>query len=205
MTKTVKITSRGRYVCPDGKVLFGPMGNFYKEDTATLKALLLGYPNIEILERTASKKLVNINITNFNTNNDSAPVSMMEDNGSENENDEESGSEDNVDNQNEQAEAPVEEPKQEKVEETVPVTEETPAEVQEQTEQPVEEAPVEVQTQNEQAEAPVEEPQQEELAEAAPAEEAPVTKEETKQPAYTSTKKDKKRHNKSTEVTPKEA
>ena len=79
MTKTVKITSRGRYVCPDGKVLFGPTGTWFKEDTNTLKALLTNYPTITIVERTESKKLVNINIANVLTNNESEPVSMMED------------------------------------------------------------------------------------------------------------------------------
>ena len=157
MTKTVKITSRGRYVCPDGKVLFGPTGNWFKEDTNTLKALLIGYPNIDIVERTESKKIVNINITNVNTNNESEPVSMMED----------------VTPVNKDAEK-VDEPAGE-----VPAEDIT---------EPVDEAP----------------------AEEVPVEETPV---EAEKPADTTTntqtqtqsKKNKKRHNKSTEVTPKEA
>ena len=193
MTKTVKITSRGRYVCPDGKVLFGPTGNWFKENTDTLKALLIGYPNIDIVERTESKKIVNINIENVNTNNESEPVSMMED----------------VRPVNKDAEK-VEEPAGETptVDNTNPV-DETPTEEVPAQETPVEETPSEVQTNEETA--PVEDAT--ESVDEAPVEEVPTqeTPAEAEKPADTTTnvqaqsKKNKKRHNKSTEVTPKEA
>ena len=205
MTKTVKITSRGRYVCPDGKVLFGPTGNWFKENTDTLKALLIGYPNIDIVERTESKKIVNINIENVNTNNESEPVSMMEDvkpvNKDAEKVEEPAGEAPTVDTTEHVDESPVEEvPAQE-----TPV-EETPSEAQANEETaPVEDtAPVETPIDTESTEEPVDE---------APAEEVPTQEAsaETEKPADTATntqaqsKKNKKRHNKSTEVTPKEA
>ena len=196
MTKTVKITSRGRYVCPDGKVLFGPTGNWFKEDTNTLKALLIGYPNIDIVERTESKKIVNISIANVNTNNESEPVSMMEDVAPVNKD------EDNVDEPADEVPSEDEIPAQE-----APV-EETPSEVQTNEEiAPVEDTvPVEAPVDTEATEEPVDETPADEI----PAQEAPS---EAEKPVDTTTnaqvqaqsKKNKKRHNKSTEVTPKEA
>ena len=192
MTKTVKITSRGRYVCPDGKVLFGPTGNWFKEDTNTLKALLIGYPNIDIVERTESKKIVNISIANVNTNNESEPVSMMEDVAPVNK---------DADN--------VDEP-----------TDEVPSEEVPTQDAPVEETYSEVQANNETApvETPVDDipsedavaPDDETPADEIPAQEAPAEAEKpvdttTNAQAQAQSKKNKKRHNKSTEVTPKEA
>lgn len=207
MTKTVKITSRGRYVCPDGKVLFGPTGNWFKEDTNTLKALLISYPNIDIVERTESKKIVNISIANVNTNNESEPVSMMED----------------VVPVNKEAEK-VDEPADEAPVEEVPTqeasVEETPSEAQTNEETaPVEDAvSVETPVDTEYTEEPADEAPTEDITEPvdeAPAEEVPTQEAsaETEKPADTATntqaqaqsKKNKKRHNKSTEVTPKEA
>lgn len=200
MTKTVKITSRGRYVCPDGKVLFGPTGNWFKEDTNTLKALLIGYPNIDIVERTESKKIVNINIANVNTNNESEPVSMMEDVAPANK---------DADNVDEPAdEVPSED--------TVVPDDEAPAEEVPTQEVPVEETHSEVQANNETApvETPVDDTEStEEPADEVPSEEVPTQEvpAEAEKPVDTTTnaqaqsKKNKKRHNKSTEVTPKEA
>ena len=202
MTKTVKITSRGRYVCPDGKVLFGPTGNWFKEDTNTLKALLIGYPNIDIVERTESKKIVNISIANVNTNNESEPVSMMEDVAPVNKD------ADNVDEPTDEVpseevptqDAPVEETYSEVQanNETAPV--ETPVDDTESTEEPADEVP------SEDAVAPDDETPADEI----PAQEAPAEAEKpvdttTNAQAQAQSKKNKKRHNKSTEVTPKEA
>ena len=196
MTKTVKITSRGRYVCPDGKVLFGPTGNWFKEDTNTLKALLIGYPNIDIVERTESKKIVNISIANVNTNNESEPVSMMEDVAPVNKD------ADNVDEPADEVPSEDEIPAQE-----APV-EETPSEVQTNEEiAPVEDTvPVEAPVDTEATEEPVDETPADEI----PAQEAPAEAEKpvdttTNAQAQAQSKKNKKRHNKSTEVTPKEA
>ena len=219
MTKTVKITSRGRYVCPDGKVLFGPTGNWFKENTDTLKALLIGYPNIDIVERTESKKIVNINIENVNTNNESEPVSMMEDvkpvNKDAEKVEEPAGEAPTVDTTEHVDEAPVEEvPAQE-----TPV-EETSSEVQTNEETaPVEDtAPVDTPVDTETTEEPADEvptedatkPVDEAPAEEVPTQETPAEAEKTADTtantqAQTQSKKNKKRHNKSTEVTPKEA
>lgn len=195
MTKTVKITSRGRYVCPDGKVLFGPTGNWFKEDTNTLKALLIGYPNIDIVERTESKKIVNISIANVNTNNESEPVSMMEDVAPVNKD------ADNVDEPTDEV------PSEEVPTQDAPV-EKTPSEVQTNEEiAPVEDTvPVEAPVDTEATEEPVDETPADEI----PAQEAPAEAEKpvdttTNAQAQAQSKKNKKRHNKSTEVTPKEA
>lgn len=78
MTKKIKITSRGRYVSKQGKVIFGP-SVFFKEEIDTLRYYLTKYPNIGIVEETAGKRLVNLNLENVDKNNDKEPISMMED------------------------------------------------------------------------------------------------------------------------------
>ena len=211
MTKTVKITSRGRYVCPDGKVLFGPTGTWFKEDTNTLKALLTSYPTITIVERTDSKKLVNINIANVLTNNESEPVSMMEDVKPANQ------------EQDQTQKLTLEGADLEVVQDTVEIVEVPASEVvepevtiettQAQTEV-VEEVPVSkvVETaQNPEAEVVEKEEVVAETSETVTEVkedgkvESPVEPEKTPNTTNQQSKKNKKKNNKSTEVTPKEA
>lgn len=79
LAKMIRVTSRGRFITKKKGVVLGPEKFFHKEDTQTIKELLTSYPTIDIEERTEKdSNIVKLNLSNYDKENDRAPIGMEE-------------------------------------------------------------------------------------------------------------------------------
>lgn len=69
MSKIVKIVSTGRFAVGNW-ITIGPQRSFVKKPVSEIKQMLEKYPDVKVVERTDSGKLLYLNLFNYNKNND---------------------------------------------------------------------------------------------------------------------------------------